>query len=112
MTSQIFKSTPDPGIFKDLLDNICDIENEKYIINNASFKKGVMFNHISDFCEKTEDCYYKSKKFYIQRKMTYKYFITIARQICKIHELNYTTETKYNKSTYEIVYLIDLFGAD
>ena len=41
--------------------------------------------------------------------MTYKYFLTIIRQICKISEINYETETKYNKSTYEIVYSIDKF---
>ena len=92
---------------KDLLDSICEVENDQYVINNASFKKGNMFNHIDDFCSKIEEYYYDSKKFYIQRKMTYKYFLTVIRQLCKINNIEYETQTKYNKSTYEIVYYID-----
>jgi len=109
MTSQIFKSKPDISYLKNLLENISEQHNDKYIINNASFKKGVMFNYIDTFCESIKENYYDSKKFYIERKMTYKYFLTIIRQICKISEINYETETKYNKSTYEIVYSIDKF---
>lgn len=109
MDSQIFKTTPDPCLFKTLLDNICDLENTRYIINNASFKKGVMFDHISEYCSGVEDNYYESKKFYIRRKMTFKYFITVVRQMCRFHSIGYETNTKYNKSTYEIVYLIDSF---
>lgn len=109
MTSQIFKSKPDISYLKNLLENISEQDNDKYIINNASFKKGVMFNYIEEFCELIKENYYDSKKFYIERKMTYKYFLTIIRQICKINDINYQTETKYNKSTYEIVYFIDKF---
>jgi hypothetical protein len=109
MDSQIFKSRPNPCIFKTLLDNICDRENNRYIINNASFKKGIMFNHITEYCSNVEDNYYESKKFYIRRKMTFKYFITVIRQMCRVNDIGYETVTKYNKSTYEIMYLIDPF---
>jgi len=108
-SSQIFKIKPDPNIFKDLLENICEIYDGKYILNNASFKKGMMFENITDFCSKIKECYYDSKLFYIERKMTYKYFITVVRQLCKINNLSYETETKYNKSSYEIIYMIDKF---
>jgi hypothetical protein len=109
MSSQIFKSKPEISLFKELLNNICDKNDSVYILNNASFKKGIMFETIQKFCEEIGDCYYDSKKFYIERKMTYKYFITVVRQVCKIHDLTYQTETKYNKSTYEIFYMIDVF---
>lgn len=108
MASQIFKSKPDIIFLKNLLEDITEKENEKYIINTASFKKGIMFNSVQKFCELIKDNYYDSKKFYIERKMTYKYFLTIIRQLCKICGINYETETKYNKSTYEIVYFINV----
>ncbi len=110
MTSQIFKLVPDISYFKDILDSICEIENNKYIINNASFKKGMMFNNVSEFCSNIEKYYYESKKKYIQRKMTYKYFLTIVRQLCKVSNINYETVTKYNKSTYEIIYFVEAFN--
>jgi len=110
MDSQIFKYLPDPCLFKALLDNICDLENTRYIINNASFKKGMMFGHISEYCLNMENNYYESKKFYILRKMTFKYFITVVRLMCRVHDIGYETHTKYNKSTYEIVYLLDAFN--
>jgi len=108
-SSQIFKIKPDPEIFKELLENICEVYDGIYLLNNASFKKGMMFGNITDFCSKIKECYYDSKLFYIERKMTYKYFITVLRQVCKINNLSYKTETKYNKSSYEIIYMIDKF---
>ena len=36
-----------------------------------------------------------SQKFYVERKMTYKNFVTILRQICKYHNIPFTTNIKY-----------------
>ena len=39
-------------------------------------------------------------------KLTYNSFTTIIRQICKYNQITYTSQIKYDKSTYEIVYYI------
>jgi hypothetical protein len=42
------------------------------------------------------------------RKLTYKSFNTIIRQICNFNKITYTTQIKYDKSVYDIVYDIQL----
>lgn len=110
MPSQIFKSPPDMEVFKSFLDDVSDIENDRYVISTSAFKRSEMFDHMNAFCAYLEECYYDSKKFYAQRKMTYKHFITVIRQLCKVGDLAYTTQTRYNKSSYEIVYIINRFN--
>ena len=50
-------------------------------------------------------------KKYITRKMNYKNFITIIRQICKYHHFAFASNIKYDKSSYEITYNI-YFNSD
>lgn len=110
MPSQIFKSPPDMNVFKKFLDDVCDIENDRYVFSMAAFKRSEMFDHTTIFCHYLEECYYDSKKFYVQRRMTYKNFITVIRQVCKVWDLDYTTQTRYYKSSYEMVYIINRFN--
>ena len=43
---------------------------------------------------------------YLEKKQTYNSFTTIVRQICNFNKLTYTSKIKYNKSSYDIVYII------
>jgi hypothetical protein len=110
MPSQIFKLPPDMNVFKSFLDDVSDIENDRYVISMAAFKRSEMFDHMTTFCDYLEECYYDSKKFYVRRRMTYKNFITVIRQVCKVSDLAYTTQTRYYKSSYEMVYIINRFN--
>ena len=85
-------------------------ENDRYVFSMAAFKRSEMFDHTTIFCHYLEECYYDSKKFYVQRRMTYKNFITVIRQVCKVWDLDYTTQTRYYKSSYEMVYIINRFN--
>lgn len=106
MSTQIFKNTIPNNIFFELLDKIC-LKNEKhYIFNNDSFKKGVYTEDIIKFIEYCKPFYYLSKRKYLEKKLTYNSFATILRQICKYNKITYTSQIKYNKSTYVIVYYI------
>jgi hypothetical protein len=106
MSTQIFKSKIDTKLLYELLDKIA-FKNEKfYMFNNESFKKGVIQEDIPNFIEDCKEFYHLSKQKYLERKLTYNSFTTILRQICKYNKIIYTTQIKYDSSTYNIIYFI------
>jgi hypothetical protein len=106
MSSQIFKrKVPDEFLFN-LLNLICIKTEKYYIINYDSYKKGIFNEYISDFVEKCREYYYLSKRKYLDKKFTYKSFITIVRQICNFNKIKYNSEIKYEHSNYAIIYYI------
>ena len=108
MTSQLFKKCIPKEVFIELLNNICNTNQDKYVLNNASFKKGMLdeYKYITTFFETIQNCYYLSKQRYVTNKITYKSFTTVLRQICKCHNMPYSSEINYVKSSYEIIYYI------
>jgi hypothetical protein len=42
----------------------------------------------------------------LERKMNYNSFVTILRQICNFNKIIYTSQIKYDKSKYDIIYHI------
>lgn len=106
MSSQIFKSKIPNAIFFDLLDNIALKSDKCYIFNNDSYKRGFLNDAIKIFIEKCKPHYYLSKCTYLERKLSYNTFTTIIRQICKFNKITYTSQIKYEKSTYNIIYYI------
>lgn len=110
MSSQIFKEKIPNDLLIKLLDNI-SVKTEKcYVINNNSYKKGVFNNVIVDFIKQCIPYYHLSKRKYLERKLTYSSFITIIRQICNFNNITYTSQIKYDKSTYDIMYYIYFYN--
>jgi hypothetical protein len=106
MSTQIFKNKVPNEIIFNLLNKIC-LKNEKHwVLNNIAFKKGTYDNSITDFFELIKPYYHNSKKKYLERKLTYNNFTTIIRQICNFNKISYTSQIKYEKSFYEIIYII------
>ncbi len=107
MSSQIFKHNISEEILFELLEKICE-KNEKnlFVFNNISFKKGLFNNSLAEFMEVCRPYYHISKVKYLDRKLTYRVFTTIIRQICNSNQITYTSKVKYDKSNYEIVYYI------
>jgi hypothetical protein len=106
MTSQIFKKNIPNELLFHLFDNICSKNEKHYILNTISFKKGSYNNLIADFFEKCKIYYHNSKKKYLERKLSYNNFTTVVRQICNFNNIKYTTQIKYDKSVYDIIYII------
>jgi hypothetical protein len=106
MSTQIFKNIiPTEKIFH-LLDLLC-IKNEKhYIFDTNSFKKGLFTQEINKFLEECKPYYHISKRKYLEKKVTYNNFTTVMRQICNFNKIIYTSQIKYDKSKYEIIYYI------
>jgi hypothetical protein len=108
MSTQIFKnSIPNEELFG-LLEKIC-LKNEKhYTFTLNSFKKGIYTSDIPNFIIYCNPFYHISKRKYLDRKITYNSFTTILRQICNFNQIKYTSEIKYDKSSYTILYHIYL----
>jgi hypothetical protein len=104
--SQIFKLPFPNEILFSLLDITAAKTEKCYIFNSSSFKKGVFNGTILSFVDICKTYYHLSKHTYLNRKMTYSGFNTILRQICKANNITYTSQIKYDKSNYDIVYYI------
>ncbi len=110
MSAQIFKNHVPNKLLFDLLDLIC-VKNEKYyLFNNNSFKKGLFNDEITNFFISCRPSYHISKHKYLDRKLDYNSFTTVLRQICNYNKITYTSQIKYDKSTYDIFYYIYFSG--
>lgn len=106
MSNQIFKTSIPNKLLFDLLDINAFKMNKCYLFNNESFKKGLFNESIPNFIKMCFPYYHLSKIKYLEKPLTYTSFITIVRQICKSNNIRYTSQIKYNKSTYDIMYFI------
>jgi hypothetical protein len=107
-SNQTFKKPFPKELLLELLENICIKTDKYYIINHDAYKKGVFNDSIVGFLEKCKPFYHLSKQKYLERKLTYNSFTTIVRQICNFNKITYTSQIKYNKSDYNIVYYVYL----
>ena len=89
-----------------LLDAIAIKKEKGYIINNTVYKRGLLNDQITNFIHECRPYYYSSKLNYLDRKLTYNTFMTVIRQICNFNKITYTSQIKYDKSTYDIVYYL------
>ncbi len=106
MLKQIFRTTlPNDSLFN-LLDQISLKTDKYYLIDINAYKKMIFHNLHIDFLTQLMEYYHVSKQFYITRKISYNSFVNIVRQICKNNSLMFTSQIKYNKSKYNINYLI------
>ena len=106
MNSQIFKNKIPNELLISLLDEIAVKTEKCFVFNNNSYKKGIFNDTIPIFLEKCKPYYHVSKRIYLERKINYNSFITILRQICNFNKITYTSQIKYDKSKYDIVYYI------
>jgi hypothetical protein len=106
MNTQIFKKRVPIGLLFSLLDLICEKDDKTYTLTFESFKKGVFHNFISSFLKNCSEYYHVSKRIYVERKTTYNTFLTVVRQICNHNSVPYTSQIKYDKSNYSIIYNI------
>ena len=114
MTSQIFKENISNSVLFQLLDDIAvkNVKDSFYFVDHNVYKKGVFTKKIEEFYKICRPFYHISKRKYLDKKLTYNSFITVIRQICNSNKLTYTSQIKYNKSIYDIVYTISYKGVD
>ena len=108
MTSQIFKQIVPYEHLAEFLKLNCMKEGNFYVFSKVHFRRALYHERIQPFCEYLTPYYHKSKQYYVTRQMDYRKFTTILRQLCKLHNIPYTSRITYNKSTYDILYYITL----
>ena len=106
MTSQIFKTQIPNQLLINLLEENAVKSDKCYVVNNNVYKKGIFNESIPKFIAECRQYYFLSKRKYLDRKLTYNSFITILRQICNFNKITYTSQIKYDKSNYDIIYSI------
>jgi hypothetical protein len=106
MKTQIFKTVPPISLLFNLFEIICIKEGPIFILTNDGFKKGVFHDLIQPFLTSCAEYYHVSKRFYLERKIAYNSFLTVVRQICNVHNISFSSQIKYDKSSYNIVYKI------
>ena len=110
MKSQIFKTIIEKDIITNFIKNISLNNGNHLEISKYCFKKIQLLNNntIKDFYDTIINNYYDAKKKYITCQLTYNSFMTVIRQLCKMHNIHFISKIIYNKSSYEIVYYIYL----
>ncbi len=106
MSSQIFKTDISKNVLFDFLENNSIKTNKYYLINSLTFKKSQLNNSVTTFFNGIEKYYHKSKRYYINREITYARFITVIRQICKFTNVSFNSKINYSNSNYNIYYYI------
>jgi len=104
--NQLFKYEVPITILWEFLNNNFIEKDTYFVINKFLYKKTEYNSTILAFTTLLKDYYYASKKIYIERTMNYKNFLTIIRQLCNAHNINYESRLVYDKSSYEIEYVI------
>jgi hypothetical protein len=104
--NQLFKYPVENSFIFDLLDKICQKTDKFYIIDQNAFRKMLFHKYETDFCNTLLTHYYSSKHFYLTRKLTYKSFTNIIRQICKHNNILFNSSICYSDSRYTIVFYI------
>lgn len=106
MSKQIFKSTVPKELLFALLDKICEKKDSAYILDVNSYKRMKFYEYHKAFLEELIEHYHWSKRFYIEREFTYQSFMTIIRQLCRLHSVEIESNIRYGDSTYAIEYMI------
>lgn len=115
MSNQLFKEKIPIKMFIDFLEKVIspdvsgtDKEIYIYKLDKITFKKFIYLDEYKEFLNKIVGYYFTSKRHYVEKTQTYNSFLTICRQICKSHNIEYTSKILYDKSKYEIIYYLNI----
>jgi hypothetical protein len=109
MSNNFIEKVPYEYVYSLITEISCkQPEKSIYTFNNTQFKKLKLKNELSNIIDDIK-LYYKPCKFhYLENTHIYKKFITILRQLCKLHNIKYTHEVRYIHGTYNIEYYFEL----
>lgn len=117
MSRQIFKSPGPPiEVLMRLLEKISVFKTDKYYYLTSTSYKRCQFEkqHGEDLLVEIlldlEKYYIQSKKYFVQRDINYKRILTIVRQLCNFHGVVFSSDIKYEHSSYDICYKIYCTG--
>jgi hypothetical protein len=81
------------------------LDNRKYVIYDELYKK--YNNTIDSYILEIKHNYHISKRTYLEN-INYQRFITIIKQLCKLHGISWESKRIYQNNTYKIFYIFCL----
>ena len=87
-------------------DNSYNEKDFNFDIESKLTLRETLLDQLNDFTTSLIPYYFKSKCFYLTRKMSFNALATIIRQICKKNNIRYVSKIKYIGSDYNILYYI------
>lgn len=112
MVNKIFKYVYPMNKFIFFCKTFLTCEKEKseytYRITFDLFKQLEFHEIIQRFVEELKKYYYPSKHIYLTRKITYKRFATILRQICRNLDIPFISKIVYSHNQYSTIYIIHI----
>lgn len=90
MSNQIFRIEPPIELVNDLLDKICenlDSQENQQIkkVDIHAYRRMKYHDYHKEFLSSLFSYYHWSKHFYLERELTYYSFMTILRQVYRLH---------------------------
>lgn len=102
--NELFKRQISYKIIYNLLYDICIQEKNYLIFNLIQFKKLKFYSKLDNILFYLKPFYKETKHKYIENGCKYKGFVTILRQLCKLHNIKYMNKITYDHSNYTITY--------
>ena len=106
MCDQVFKNDIPVNLLFDLLEQICLKTEKYYFLDQNAYKKLLFHSLFPDFKTELREYYYISKRFYIDRELTYRTFANVVRQVSRFTNTRFESEVKYHQSKYHMDYMI------
>lgn len=85
----------------------CDVRENTFVFNKEAYKRASLNHSMTFFLDVILDYYHVSKKNYALNCVNYNKFLTILRQVCKLHSIQFDKHTTYFRSSHVISYLIE-----
>ena len=105
--SQLYKTAYPTEKLNEYITKLCERDESSYVFSKACFKRAQLTGLATEFVANVAPYYHKSKQKYADvSEMSYKLVVNILRQLCKFHDIPVESKIKYDKSTYEIDYII------
>lgn len=108
--SQIFRENVPKELLFGFLTRTCKVDSGYYVFNKVSFKRAQFKNLVGDFVRVVTPYYFSSKKYYVEREITYRNLMTIIRQICKSHNIFIDSKEEYSNSYCDMSYRISVLS--
>lgn len=106
MCEQVFKKDVPVNVLFDLLEKICLKTEKYYFLDQNAFKKLLFHDLYVGFREELRPHYHVSKRFYIDRELTYRMFANVVRQLARTSNVRFDSEIKYHQSKYHVDYMV------
>lgn len=98
--NQLFRMVPDHKIVFSVLDEVCNRDENNFIVDDITFKKLKYDDRIFKLYEYLRPFYHLSKRKYLDSSVSLKGLLTVLRQLCNLFCIQYVSKTVYRNGTH------------